>query len=150
MAISCMMSSTSSSALSMSITLIATASPVRLSTLVAESSSQRRVGAKEGERRIVGHQGTSRGIMRTLCRPCQNCHHLRMGSQVSMPHGPTTTTTTTTTTTESGQTDLCNIPSSTAAPDPKPRCPRRHPARVLVLDRPWSGALDQAPQGLLR
>lgn len=62
MAISWIISSTSSSALSISMTLIATAWPVRLSTLNSLAK--------------FGRCG-SYYRRRTLCKLCRNCHHLR-------------------------------------------------------------------------
>src|SRR6266536_3993089 len=69
MEISCMISSTSSSAFSTSITLIATDCPVRLSTLRQVS-------------RGLKLFSTELGRKSTLCRPCQSCHRLYLVSIV--------------------------------------------------------------------
>jgi hypothetical protein len=115
MAISWIISSTSSSALSISMTLIATAWPVRLSTLNSLAK--------------FGRCG-SYYRRRTLCKLCRNCHHLRHVSTFT-PKCPIWCRTTQ----NHVRTNQCSIPWSREAPGQALHSRRQPHARDLPLCR---------------
>jgi hypothetical protein len=142
MAISWIMSSTSSSAFSTSMILMATEWPVRLSTLKGRRrTSQQKspaisfklntsIKTKEKDKRRRKSPAKERRTCKLTTYPLNTLPKLP-------PPASTTALGTTTKTTRDPpdqQTDQCSIPSCTEAPDPGPRWPRPY---IGSANPPW-------------